>query len=86
MEQELVKIYEYELDRDIVKKCIEEDRKIRNEDIKVEIHKVLEQNGILYKNRINEKWEGNYKTPIFKLMIEGYINKIDYDRYMATIN
>ena len=46
--EELVKVCEYELDKAIVNKCIEEDRKISNEDVKIEIHEILEDNKIEY--------------------------------------
>ena len=38
--EELVKVCEYELDKAIVNKCIEEDRKISNEDVKI----IVEEN------------------------------------------
>ena len=41
MEDELVKLYEYKLDKEIVSKCLEEGRDIQSKDVENEIHQIL---------------------------------------------
>ena len=87
--EELVKVCEYELDKSIVNKCIEEDRKISNEDVKIEIHEILEDNKIEYKNKIEEKWKAKIgtqrKVQEYCLFVEIYVKEQDYDKAKKLI-
>lgn len=74
--EELEMIYSYPLDRNIVKKCMEEDRKLTNEDVNIWVQKLLEENRIKYKNRFNERWIGS-KSAKYILEIEVYVNRKD---------
>ena len=58
MNEELVKIYNYELDRCIIEKCKEEERQLTNKDVEIYIHEILKENNIEYKNKMVEDWQG----------------------------
>ena len=53
--ESLVKVYEYELDKDIINKCLEEGRDIKSKDVENEIHQILKDNKIYFKNRTQRK-------------------------------
>ncbi len=77
MEEELVKICNYKLNRDIIDKCIEEERDIKSEDVEIHIHQILKGNKIKYKNKLNEVWTGTGKYSRYDLEVEIYVNKED---------
>ena len=76
MNEKYVKIYEYELNRDIIKKCTDEKRELTDESIKTEVHKMLEENKISYKNKIVEHWEG-LRIRRYIVVVEVYVLKAD---------
>ena len=85
MEEKLVKIYSYQLDRQIIDKCIEEERNIKSADVEIAIQQILKDNNIQYKNKINEVWSGNYKTPRYDLQVEIYVNMNDEEKTKKLI-
>ena len=85
MKDELVKVYSYELDRKIIDQCIEEGRSIKASDVEMVIQQILKDNNIQYKNKINEVWSGNYKTPRYNLQVEIYVNIEDKEKTKEII-
>lgn len=79
MNEEYVKICEYELDREIIAKCREEDRDITSKDVRTELQEVLEENGIEYKNKLVEEWRGKRIAKYF-LLVEVYVLKEDEEK------
>ena len=77
MKEELVKICSYKLNRDIIDKCVEEEREITKEDVEIHIHQILKGNNIKYKNKLNEVWTRTGKYAIYNLEVEIYVNKED---------
>lgn len=85
MEEELVKIYSYKLDREIIDKSIEEKRQIKGKDVEIPIHKILKDNNIKYKNKLNEVWSGIYKFPKYNLEVEIYVDRKDGEKAQKLI-
>lgn len=85
MKEELVKIYSYELDRHIIDKCIEEERQIKSEDVEIDIQQILKDNNIQYKNKINEVWSGNSKSPRYILEVEIYVQNEEQKKVKELI-
>jgi len=83
--EELVKIYSYEIDRQIIDKCIEEGRQIKSEDVEIAIQQILKDNNIKYKNKINEVWSGGSKSPRYNLEVEIYVNKENQEKAKEII-
>ena len=79
MKEELVKFYSYTLDREIIEKCREEERDIKNSDVKITIHSILEDNNLEYKNKLRENWIG-FKRPRYDLIVEIFVYKKDLKR------
>ena len=77
MEEELVKICSYKLNRDIIDRCAEEEREIKKEDVEIHIQQILKENNIKYKNKLNEVWTRMGKYAIYDLEVEIYICKED---------
>lgn len=79
MEENWIKIYEYELGRDIIEKCKEEDRDIKSRDVENEIHKILKDNQIEFRNRLREEWKPRTgmvkKVSDFYLIVEIYVKE-----------
>ena len=71
MEEGLMKIIEYPIDRSIINKCLEEERDFTKDDIEGEIQQILKGNGIDYKIKINEKWTKVSKYASSKISING---------------
>ena len=70
---ELVKVYEYELDRDIIEKCTKEGRNITSKDVETDIHKILKDNFIECKNKIVDRWITKGKIPDYISIVEIYV-------------
>ena len=88
MEDELIKVDEYILDRDIVNKCFEEERELTKEDIEGEIQEILRGNGIECKSKIVENWSPRVtKNGVSKyhLIVEVYVYKKDYEEAIKLL-
>jgi len=77
MSENLVKIYEYELSREIVDKCIEEERKITSKDVEMVLHEIFKENNIKYKNRLTERWTGIKYSLKYHVIVEIYVEESD---------
>ncbi len=86
MEEDLVKIFEYEISRDIIDQCIEEDREITKEEIEDDVQRMLRENGIDCKTKIKEQWKGSSKRPRYELIAEVYIYEKDYKKAEQLLN
>lgn len=79
MEENWVKIFEYELSRDIIEKCKEEDREITSNDVENEIHKILKDYQIEFRNRLREEWKPRTgmvkKVSDYYLIVEIYVQE-----------
>lgn len=89
MEDELVKLYEYKLDKEIVSKCLEEGRDIQSKDVENEIHQILKDNKIYFKNRIKENWKPKVGTQRkineHSLIAEIYVKETDFEQAQILI-
>ena len=88
MEDELVKITEYPIDKSIINKCLEEERDLTKEDLEGEIQQTLKGNGIDYKIKINEKWTkvSRYASSKYQLIAEIFVYKKDYENAKNLLN
>ena len=90
MENELVKVYEYELSKDVIEKCKKEERDIQSIDVENEIHEILKDNNIEFKNKIEEGWRSKIgtqkKIKEFYLFVEVYVKKSDYIKAKELID
>ena len=81
--EELVKVYEYELNRDIIKQCKEEERQITSKDVENEIHTILRDHQIEFRNKIREDWKPRVgtvkKVQDYCLIIEVYVEENQYE-------
>jgi len=78
MEEELIKIYEYKLKKEIIDKCIEENRELMSKDVEIAIHEILKENFITYKNKVVEYWTPtSSKYSKYNLKVEVYVYEID---------
>lgn len=87
--ESLVKVYEYELDKDIINKCLEEGRDIKSKDVENEIHQILKDNKIYFKNRIKENWKPKVGTQRkineHSLIAEIYVKETDFEQAQILI-
>lgn len=87
--EELIKLCEYELDKKIIDKCIEEDRQLKSKDVENEIHEILKDHQIEFKNKIEEKWKAKVgtqrKVQEYCLFMEIYVKERDYDEAKKLI-
>lgn len=88
MEEELVKITEYPIDRSIINKCLEEERNLKKEDLEGEFLQILKENRIDYKIKINEKWTkvSRIASSKYQLMAEIFVYKKDYENARNLLN
>ena len=81
-ELEYVLLFKYGLDKNIIDKCIEEDRDITSQDVKMDWHQILEDNNIKYKNKLVENWSpvGYSGMSEYNLFVEKYVIKKDKEK------
>lgn len=94
--EDLVKVYEYQLDEEFIEKCIEEERELTNKDVEIELHKILEDNGISYKNKIVQDLDIElkyYKISAnvlecndYCFFVEVYVDKVNQEEAEKLIN
>ena len=79
MEENWVKVCEYELNRDIIEKCKEEEREITSKDVENEIHTLLKDYQIEFKNKLREEWKPRSgmvkKVNDYCLIVEIYVKE-----------
>ena len=79
MEENWVKVCEYELNRDIIEKCKEEEREITSKDVENEIHTLLKDYQIEFKNKLREDWKPRSgmvkKVNDYCLIVEIYVKE-----------
>ena len=88
MEEELIKITEYVIDREIVQKCAEEGRNLTKQDVECELQDILRKNEIECKTKLNEEWTpkvSKYASSKYNLIAEVYVHKEDYERAKEII-
>ena len=82
MEEELVKVAEYVIDRHIIQKCVEEERELTKQDVEGELQAILRDNGIECKTKLNEEWSprvDKYAESKYNLIAEIYVEKKEYE-------
>lgn len=80
-EEILVKVYEYEFE---CFKDLPPERKITNDEVKIVLHEILENNNIRYKNKLTEKWFG-LKRATYHLFVEIYVYQEDEQKALKLI-
>ena len=88
MEDELIKVTEYILDRNIINKCIEEEREITKKDAEGYIQQILRGNGIECKSKIVENWSPRVSKngmSKYNLIVEVYVYKKDYEEAIKLL-
>lgn len=87
MNENLVKIAEYIVDREIINKCNDEERELRKEDVEGIVQEILRGNGIECKTKISEKWTpaDKYGQSKYQIIAEVYINKCNYEKAKKLI-
>lgn len=73
-------IYEYQLDPNIIKKCTSEGKDISDENIEIEVQKILKDNDIKYENKLVEYWESmrNFgRGSEYHIKVQVYIDSKD---------
>ena len=84
MEDKWVIVFEYELDRDIVEKCNIENRDITSKDVENEIHSVLKDYQIEFKNKLREEWKPKpgmlTKVRDYYLIVEVYVKESQFEK------
>ena len=73
-EENLVCVYAYPLQEEFVESFIEQEKQLTNEDIKTDIHRILEDNFITYKNKLVDNWTGRD----YKIVVEVYVYEVNY--------
>lgn len=89
MEENLVKIAEYVIDRQIINKCNEENRDIKKEDVEGTIQEVLKGNNIECKTRLNEKWTpevSKYAQSKYNLIAEVFVYEKDVENAIKLLD
>ena len=90
MEENLIKVLEYELSRDIIEKCSKEGREITSKDVETEIHILLKDHQIEYKNKLREEWKPkagmSIKVKDYCLIVEVYVKESQNEKAKELIN
>lgn len=83
MDEDLVEVAEYTVDRNIINQCANEGRELTKKDVETVLQQILKDNGIECKTKLEEKWNekitGEYVEPKYNLVAEIYVYKKDYD-------
>ena len=81
-ELEYVPLFKYKIDKNIIDKCIEENRDITSQDVKIDLHQILEDNKIKYKNKLVENWSSVSYSGMseYDLSVETYVLKKDKEK------
>ena len=79
MEEGLVEVASYMLNRSIINDFMEAEKPISAKDIENDIQKILRDNNIECKTKIEENWEGSFKEPRFELYAKVYVQNKDYE-------
>ena len=87
-ELEYVPLFKYKLNKNIIDKCIEENRDITSQDVKIVLHQILEDNKIKYKNKLVENWSSvsNHGVSKYSLFVELYVLKKDKEKAEELLN
>lgn len=90
MKENWIKVIEYELNKDIVEKCNLEERNITSKDVENEIHVLLKDHHIEYKNKLREEWKPkagmSVKVKDYCLIVEVYVIESQYEKAKELIN
>ena len=85
MNDDLVFLIDYAIDNDLINELFEEGSEIKEQDIETDILKVLRDNKIEYKIKLEEKWGNERIIHKYNLVAEVYVNKIDYEKAMRLL-
>ena len=86
MDEDSVFLTEYFIDGDLIDELFEEGTDIKEQDIDSDILKILRDNKIEYKVKLEEKWDDEFIIHKYSLVAKVYVNKIDYEKAMELLS
>lgn len=86
MNEDLVFLTDYAIYNDLIEELLEEGTEIKEQDIDTDLLRVLRDNKIEYKIKLEEKWDDDLIIHKFHLVAEVYVNKIDYEKAVELLD
>lgn len=78
--EDLVLLFEYNLSQKIIKRCIDENREIKKDDVVTIYHEILEKNGIECFDKLKEEWSSISKNPDYMILVQTYVKRQDEEK------